>query len=707
MAYNLNDDDDTHDDGRAFLEQSYFSYIIPSATNFKADTTSPPSLLQGISQRDVLFFDETADVYLVLRTPRQYEETLRSSLSRIVVTLEAQIVNGHGSDREAPPAAEIIYTGLVPDTADAIIKSPGEEEQEKEKAEEVENSNSYVYAIWKMPVFVSRPRMRLQAPSIVFAATAGLKLLDPRKSRDAVDDGYMQSCAPAGLNLLESFADDPMLGGIQPRLSALRVSRVAPVTQTKQPLRLFRGMQSLRLRVYPVVHTRVRFARPNTSPPSPALIALLEVDFTPFFDCEATLNKIDLAVTDGMVDDLNSQDLMALPLHCVAHDHLTFLYRLAPRQLDYIISKHPSRELVITVEVAVLVQPEGADPCTPKLTMSWTTPLDFTLPVNPGFGTPMTKPIERRHKPSQLSISGGVDSMPLVSPSVTRPDALPSLEASITHTQRSFETPVPDFGITVTFVGPDRPVYAGEEFAWTVFVVNRTKPADSTSGTSTSTTAFSPTDVTVIFVLGGPGAGKGTQCARLVRDYGFTHLSAGDLLRAEQDRPGSQYGQLIRDYIKNGAIVPMEVTIALLENAMRDTLSTTHTKKGRFLIDGFPRKMDQAVKFEEVVCPAKMVLFYDCPEQEMEKRLLERGKTSGRADDNAESIRKRFRTFVETSMPVVDYFERQGKVVKVDSTPGPEKVYEETRERLKKVIVPPKDKDEDEDEDEDKDEING
>ncbi|CCC06417.1 unnamed protein product [Sordaria macrospora k-hell] len=198
--------------------------------------------------------------------------------------------------------------------------------------------------------------------------------------------------------------------------------------------------------------------------------------------------------------------------------------------------------------------------------------------------------------------------------------------------------------------------------------------------------AFSPTDVTVIFVLGGPGAGKGTQCARLVRDYGFTHLSAGDLLRAEQDRPGSQYGALIQDCIKNGAIVPMEVTVALLENAMRDTLSSSNTTKGRFLIDGFPRKMDQAVKFEEVVCPAKMVLFYECPEAEMEKRLLERGKTSGRADDNAESIRKRFRTFVETSMPVVEYFEKQGKVVKVDSTPGPEKVYEETRGQFRRVF---------------------
>ncbi|KAK3395869.1 adenylate kinase-domain-containing protein [Sordaria brevicollis] len=206
------------------------------------------------------------------------------------------------------------------------------------------------------------------------------------------------------------------------------------------------------------------------------------------------------------------------------------------------------------------------------------------------------------------------------------------------------------------------------------------------SNPSTPTPAFDPSDVTVIFVLGGPGAGKGTQCARLVRDYGFTHLSAGDLLRAEQDRPGSQYGQLIRDCIKNGAIVPMEVTVALLENAMRDTLVSAGTTKGRFLIDGFPRKMDQAVKFEEVVCPAKMVLFYDCPEAEMEKRLLERGKTSGREDDNAESIRKRFRVFVETSMPVVEYFAKRGIVVKVDSTPGPEKVAEETRAQLKRVF---------------------
>lgn len=196
------------------------------------------------------------------------------------------------------------------------------------------------------------------------------------------------------------------------------------------------------------------------------------------------------------------------------------------------------------------------------------------------------------------------------------------------------------------------------------------------------TPTFSSSDVTVLFVLGGPGAGKGTQCANLVRDYSFTHLSAGDLLRAEQDREGSEFGALIKKYIKEGEIVPMEVTVQLLENAMTEDIHNSKSKKAKFLIDGFPRKMDQAVKFEENVCPSKFVLFYDCPEEEMQKRLLKRGETSGRADDNAESIKKRFKTFVDTSMPVVDYFEKQGRVVKVVANKSPDEVYKETKEKL-------------------------
>lgn len=115
-------------------------------------------------------------------------------------------------------------------------------------------------------------------------------------------------------------------------------------------------------------------------------------------------------------------------------------------------------------------------------------------------------------------------------------------------------------------------------------------PADNPqlSAPAKDTPTFSPASVSVIFVLGGPGAGKGTQCANLVRDYGFEHLSAGDLLRKEQDRPDSQFGSMIKEYITNGEIVPMEVTVQLLENAMMDCIKEREkgAEGSRFLVDG-------------------------------------------------------------------------------------------------------------------------
>jgi UMP-CMP kinase len=89
--------------------------------------------------------------------------------------------------------------------------------------------------------------------------------------------------------------------------------------------------------------------------------------------------------------------------------------------------------------------------------------------------------------------------------------------------------------------------------------------------------------------------------------------------------------------------------------------------------------MDQAIKFEEVVVPSKFTLFFDCPEKVMEERLLDRGKTSGRADDNIESIKKRFKTFEQQTMPVVEYFEKDNRCVKVSAIPPPEEVYEHVK----------------------------
>ncbi|GME68797.1 unnamed protein product [[Candida] boidinii] len=191
--------------------------------------------------------------------------------------------------------------------------------------------------------------------------------------------------------------------------------------------------------------------------------------------------------------------------------------------------------------------------------------------------------------------------------------------------------------------------------------------------------AFTDGQVSVIFVLGGPGAGKGTQCAKLVKEYGFIHLSAGDLLRAEQKREGSEFGELIANYIKDGLIVPQEITIALLKNAIDENLKKGKT---RFLVDGFPRKMDQAKMFENTVVRSQFTLYFECPEEVMLRRLLERGKTSGRADDNIESIKKRFRTFTETSYPVVEYYEKQGRVCKVQCDQPVDEVYSKVVDAL-------------------------
>ncbi|KAF5744241.1 UMP-CMP kinase 3 isoform X1 [Tripterygium wilfordii] len=206
---------------------------------------------------------------------------------------------------------------------------------------------------------------------------------------------------------------------------------------------------------------------------------------------------------------------------------------------------------------------------------------------------------------------------------------------------------------------------------------------------------------TVVFVLGGPGSGKGTQCANIVQHFGYTHLSAGDLLRAEI-KSGSENGTMIQNMIKEGKIVPSEVTIKLLQKAMQES------GNDKFLIDGFPRNEENRAAFEAVlfqymlslrvidVCAEiksflqtkiepEFVLFFDCPEEEMEQRILSRNQ--GREDDNVETIRKRFKVFLESSLPVIEYYDAKGKVRKIDAAKPVEEVFEAV-----KTIFTPKEK---------------
>jgi UMP-CMP kinase len=175
----------------------------------------------------------------------------------------------------------------------------------------------------------------------------------------------------------------------------------------------------------------------------------------------------------------------------------------------------------------------------------------------------------------------------------------------------------------------------------------------------------------VVFVLGGPGSGKGTNCAKIVDKFGYTHLSAGDLLREERNS-GSQLAEMINTKIKEGQIVPAEVTVGLLHTAM------IKSGASKFLVDGFPRDPDNLSCWNEKMaqhCNVEFLLYLECPENEMMVRLLERGKTSGRNDDNEESIKKRFQTYIKSTQPIIEHFRKLGKVREVNSHRDPDSVF--------------------------------
>jgi UMP-CMP kinase len=175
----------------------------------------------------------------------------------------------------------------------------------------------------------------------------------------------------------------------------------------------------------------------------------------------------------------------------------------------------------------------------------------------------------------------------------------------------------------------------------------------------------------VIFVLGGPGAGKGTQCALLLKSGGFEHLSAGELLREER-RSGSSNGDLIEQCILEGRIVPSEITVALLRNAM--VAKGWHTK--RFLIDGFPRNSENYETWRLHMSDVEVdrLLHIIVPDEVLIQRILRR--TDARSDDNPETLRKRLVTYHEQTLGIVQHFEGDGKLMVVDGDASIEEVHQ-------------------------------
>ncbi|ELK06276.1 Adenylate kinase isoenzyme 5 [Pteropus alecto] len=159
---------------------------------------------------------------------------------------------------------------------------------------------------------------------------------------------------------------------------------------------------------------------------------------------------------------------------------------------------------------------------------------------------------------------------------------------------------------------------------------------------------------------GGPGSGKGTQCEKLVEKYGFTHLSTGELLRNELSSE-SERSKLIREIMERGDLVPSDIILELLKEAMVASLG--HTKG--FLIDSYPQEVKQGEEFGRRIGNPHLVICMDCSADTMTNRLLQRSQSSP-CTDNTTTIAKRLETFYRASIPVIAYYETKTQIRKPD-----------------------------------------
>jgi adenylate kinase len=168
-----------------------------------------------------------------------------------------------------------------------------------------------------------------------------------------------------------------------------------------------------------------------------------------------------------------------------------------------------------------------------------------------------------------------------------------------------------------------------------------------------------------IVLFGPPGAGKGTQSAKLIEKYHLVHLSTGDIFRANI-KSATELGVLAKSYIDKGQLVPDEVTIGMLAGEVNKNPDA----KG-FIFDGFPRTQAQAKALDELLASKAtsitMMLALEVEEEELRKRLLLRGKDSGRADDQDPAvIQKRIDVYNGETMPVKEFYQLQNKYKGID-----------------------------------------
>lgn len=186
-----------------------------------------------------------------------------------------------------------------------------------------------------------------------------------------------------------------------------------------------------------------------------------------------------------------------------------------------------------------------------------------------------------------------------------------------------------------------------------------------------------------IVIFGAPGSGKGTQSERIVEKYGINHISTGDVLRAEI-KNGTELGKTAKGYIDQGQLIPDELMIDILASVF----DSFKDSKG-VIFDGFPRTIAQAEALKKMLAErgqdVSVMVDLEVPEDELMVRLIKRGKDSGRADDNEETIKKRLHVYHSQTAPLIDWYKNEKKYQHINGLGTMEGIFAEICEAVDKL----------------------